>query len=115
MKQGKKEFKNDSSAESVFIETFRKQNPEWTKEKKLFALPSVLLNASEATNVVYRVSGLTDEQANAINAINSSNKIMWPVDDTGSHSVTPSTMPNRMAFSISKKVSIAYLPRDFKF
>lgn len=44
--------------------------------KSELGAPPTLLNASEATNVVYRVSGLTEEQANAINAINSSNKIM---------------------------------------
>ena len=44
--------------------------------KSELGAPPTLLNASEATNVVYRVSGLTDEQANAINAINSSNKVM---------------------------------------
>ena len=44
--------------------------------KSELGAPPTLLNASEATNVVYRVSGLTDEQAGAINAINSSNKIM---------------------------------------
>ena len=44
--------------------------------KSELGAPPTLLNASEATNVVYRVSGLTDEQAGAINAINSLNKIM---------------------------------------
>jgi type II restriction enzyme len=44
--------------------------------KSELGAPPTLLNASEATNVVYRVSGLTEAQANTINAINSSNKIM---------------------------------------
>ena len=76
MKHGKKEFKDNGSSESVLIEAYRRQHPECTKEHKLSTLPSILLNASEATNVVYRVSGLTEQQADAINAIDSSNKIM---------------------------------------
>ena len=33
---------------------------------------------------------------------NSSTRIMWPVDEMGSHSVMPSTMPMRNAFKASK-------------
>ena len=32
---------------------------------------------------------------------NSSTRIMWPVDEMGSHSVMPSTMPMRNAFNAS--------------
>lgn len=39
-------------------------------------LPPTLLNASEPTNIVFRVKGLSAEQAKAINAIEGSRKIM---------------------------------------
>ncbi len=42
-----------------------------------------------------RNSGLT------ASLTNSSTKIMWPVEETGSHSVMPSTMPMTSAFRIS--------------
>lgn len=38
--------------------------------------PPTLLNASEATNIVYRVKGLTRDKVDAINAITGSRKIM---------------------------------------
>lgn len=38
--------------------------------------------------------------------------IMWPVEDIGSHSVTPSTMPKRIALSMSKMYSIDELNRS---
>lgn len=38
--------------------------------------PPTLLNASEPTNIVFRVKGLTEAQAKAINAIEGSRKIM---------------------------------------
>ena len=44
--------------------------------KSELGAPPTLLNASEATNVIYRVQGLTDEQAEEINNIKSSTKIM---------------------------------------
>ena len=37
---------------------------------------------------------------------NSSTRIMWPVDEMGSHSVMPSTMPMRRAFSASKIINV---------
>lgn len=39
--------------------------------------PPTLLNASEATNIVYRVKGLTDEDAREINAYDGDNKQIW--------------------------------------
>lgn len=44
--------------------------------KSELGAPPTLLNASEATNVIYRVSGLTEQQADAINSISSHTKIM---------------------------------------
>ncbi len=44
--------------------------------KSQLGAPPSLLNASEPTNIVYRVKGLTKDQANAINAIEGSRKIM---------------------------------------
>jgi hypothetical protein len=40
----------------------------------------------------------------ALNLTTCSTRIMWPVDEMGSHSVIPSTMPIRMAFSISRNM-----------
>ena len=44
--------------------------------KSELGAPPTLLNASEPTNIVYRVKGLTKEQANGINSISGSRKIM---------------------------------------
>lgn len=44
--------------------------------KSQLGAPPSLLNASEPTNIVYRVKGLSKDQANAINAIEGSRKIM---------------------------------------
>ena len=40
------------------------------------------------------------------NFTNSSTRIMWPVDEMGSHSVMPSTMPMRNAFKASKIINV---------
>ena len=40
----------------------------------------------------------------ALNLTTCSTRIMWPVDEMGSHSVMPSTMPIRMAFNISRNM-----------
>ena len=45
----------------------------------------------------------------ALKWMSCSTKIMWPVDEMGSHSVTPSTMPIKMAFSISKNMGLLLL------
>lgn len=44
--------------------------------KSQLGSPPTLLNASEPTNIIYRVKGLSKEQANAINAIDGTRKIM---------------------------------------
>ena len=44
--------------------------------KSQLGAPPTLLNASEPTNILYRVKGLTKEQASAINAIDGHRKIM---------------------------------------
>lgn len=44
--------------------------------KSELGAPPTLLNASEATNVIYRVSGISEEQAHEINSIETRNKIM---------------------------------------
>ena len=44
--------------------------------KSEIGMPPTLLNASEPTNIVYRVKGLTEAQAKAINDIGGSRKIM---------------------------------------
>ena len=44
----------------------------------------------------------------ALNLMICSTRIICPVDEMGSHSVMPSTMPIRMAFRISK--NIVFLP-----
>jgi hypothetical protein len=44
--------------------------------KSRLGSPATLLNASGTTNVVYRIKGLTKEQAEAINAIDGSRKVM---------------------------------------
>lgn len=41
----------------------------------------------------------------AWNLTTCSSKIIWPVEEMGSHSVMPSTMPIRIALMISKNVS----------
>ena len=40
----------------------------------------------------------------ALKWMSCSTRIIWPVDEMGSHSVMPSTMPIRMAFNISKNI-----------
>lgn len=44
--------------------------------KSQLGAPSTLFNASKATNIIYRVKGLTSEQARDINAIEGSRKII---------------------------------------
>jgi len=45
--------------------------------KSEIGAPPTLLNASEATNIIYRIKGLTAEDAEEINAYNEGNKQIW--------------------------------------
>ena len=40
----------------------------------------------------------------ALNFTTCSSKIIWPVDEMGSHSVMPSTMPIKIALMISRNI-----------
>lgn len=44
--------------------------------KSEFASPATLSNASQATNFIYQVHGITDEQMEAFNAINTKHKVL---------------------------------------
>ena len=46
----------------------------------------------------------------ALNFTTCSSKIIWPVDEMGSHSVMPSTMPIKIALMISRNIYALLLP-----
>ena len=60
-------------------------------------------------------SNMLPNSSETFRVMNSLSNIRWPVDDTGSHSVTPSTMPKRMAFRISNRWIIRNAPFQFQF
>jgi len=45
--------------------------------KSEIGAPPTLLNASEATNIVYRIKGLTEDDAREINTYDGGNKLIW--------------------------------------
>ena len=67
--------------------------------------PSWMTTSNISQNSAIKVASEEKAKGN-----HSSSRIKCPVELTGNHSVTPSTIPYRMAFNNSQIIKAAYLP-----
>ena len=70
----------------------------------LGTINSILSPVVQGTAKILEAETLDMNSSLALNFTTCSSKIIWPVDEMGSHSVMPSTMPIKIALMISRNI-----------